>query len=142
MRVIMGLLAWSLAEIAGFVVMGGWIGLLGVLALVLATGVAGVVVLRRQGLRLAGAVRGPEALRVAGKAGIMALAAVLLILPGFLTDVVGLALLVPMVQRMVVARIGGRMVVSRPGEAGGEIVEATAREVEPGALPPSGWTRE
>ena len=142
MRVIMGLLAWSLAEIAGFVVMGGWIGLLGVLALVLATGVAGVVVLRRQGLRLAGAVRGPEALRVAGKAGIMALAAVLLILPGFLTDVVGLALLVPMVQRKVVAWTGGRMVVGRPGEAGGEIVEATAREVEPGALPPSGWTRE
>ena len=142
MRVIVALLAWSLAEIAGFVVVGGWIGLVGVLALVLGTGVAGVVLLRRQGLELAGAMRGPRALQAAGKAGIVALAAVMLILPGFLTDVVGLVLLVPAVQRLVLAWIGVRAVVRHRQGAAGDIVEATAQEVATGALPPSGWTRE
>ena len=141
MRVILGLLVWSVAEISAFVVVGGWIGLTGVLALVLGSGVAGVLLLRGQGLRLAAAMRGPQAMRAAGQAGLLALAAVLLILPGLLTDLAGLVLLVPQVRRWIAGRIGVRVA----GAA--DIVEATAVdvgavEVERDALrPPSGWTK-
>ena len=51
MRVLTGLALWGLAEIAAFVVVGAWIGVLGVLAAVLGTGVLGVALLRRQGLQ-------------------------------------------------------------------------------------------
>ena len=147
MRVILGLLVWSVAEISAFVVVGGWIGLTGVLALVLGSGVAGVLVLRGQGVRLAAAMRGQGVMqgrgvmRAAGQAGLLALAAVLLILPGLLTDLAGLMLLVPQVRRWIAGRIGVRV-------AGAvDVVEATAVEV--GAVevgrdalrPPSGWTK-
>ncbi len=142
MRVIGGLLVWTVAEISAFVVVGGWIGLFGVLALVLGTGVAGVMVLRWQGVRLAGAMQRPQAMRAAGEAGLVVFGAVLLILPGLLTDLLGLALMVPGVRRWVVARIAARTVVTRIYDAATDVVEATAVEVEPGALrPPSGWTK-
>ncbi len=142
MRVIGGLLVWTVAEISAFVVVGGWIGLFGVLALVLGTGVAGVMVLRWQGVRLAGAMQRPQAMRAAGEAGLVVFGAVLLILPGLLTDLLGLALMVPGVRRWVVARIAARTVVTRSYDAATDVVEATAVEVEPGALrPPSVWTK-
>ena len=72
MRVILGLLVWTMAEISAFVVVGGWIGLLGVLAIVLGTGLAGVLLLRGLGVRMAGVARGPEAIRAAGRAGLVA----------------------------------------------------------------------
>ena len=142
MRVILGLLVWSVAEISAFVVVGGWIGLPGVLALVLGSGVAGVLLLRGQGVRLAAAMqgmRGPEAMRAAGQAGLLALGAVLLILPGLLTDLAGLVLLVPQVRRWIAGRVGVRVAGSA------DVVEATAIEV--GAVEveavrlPSGWTK-
>lgn len=143
MRVILGLLIWSMAEISAFVVVGGWIGLVGVLALVLGTGVAGVMLLRRQGVRLSGAMRGQAALREAGEAGLVALGAVLLILPGILTDLAGLALMLPPVRRLITVWIGARVVVRRQDYgAAQDVVEATAVEVKrDGPHEPSGWTK-
>ena len=139
MRVILGLLIWSLAEISAFVVVGGWIGLAGVLVLVLGSGVAGVMVLRRQGLALAGAMQRPGGMRGTGQAGLLAFGAVLLILPGLLTDLAGLALMLPPVRRWVAERMVARVVAPA---AAGQVVEGTAVEVEAGALvPPSGWTK-
>ena len=136
MRVIAGLVLWSVAEISAFVVVGGWIGLIGVLALVLGTGVAGVVVLRRQGLALVVALQRPAGLQQAGQAGLLAVAGVMLILPGLLTDLAGLALMVPQVRRWIAGRIGVR------GTGSVDVVEGTAVEVRPDALPqPSGWTK-
>lgn len=140
MRVGLGLLLWSLAEISAFVVVGGWIGVLGVLAVVLGTGVGGVFVIRRQGVALAGAMRHPGGMRQAGQAGLLVLGAILLILPGLLTDVAGLALMLPQVRGLIAGRIGTRVV--RAGSAAGDIVEGEAVEVEPSRLgEPSGWTR-
>ena len=146
MRVVLGLLIWSVAEISAFVVVGGWIGLLGVLALVLGTGVAGVMVLRRQGVALAGALRGSGGLQAGGlgQAGLLVLGAVLLVMPGLLTDVVGLALMVAPVRAIVAARIGVRAGVGRARgyRASEDIVEATAVDLEPARLrEPSGWTK-
>lgn len=144
MRVILGLLIWSLAEISAYVVVGGWIGLAGVLGLVLGTGLAGVLMLRRQGVALAGAVQRPGGLGAAGQAGLIALAAVLLILPGLLTDLAGLALLLPPVRRFIATRIGARVVVAgaQGRSAAGDVIDATAVEVDsPRLREPSGWTK-
>ncbi len=140
MRVLFGLLIWSLAEISALVVVGGWIGLAGVLVLVLGTGVAGVMVLRRQGVRLSGAMRGQAGLREAGEAGLVALGAVLLILPGILTDLAGLVLMLPPVRQLVMGLIGARVVVQRQSpDAAQDVIEAKAIDVTPKG--PSGWTK-
>lgn len=143
MRVLVGFGLWGMAEIAAFVVMGAWIGVLGVLAVVLGTGVLGVVVLRRLGMAAVGQMRGgvvmlrPEAL---GVSGLLALAGVMLVLPGLLTDLVGLVLLVPAVRRGITAWIAARF---RP-EPEADVLDGYAVEVEAPRLhkdQPSGWTR-
>jgi UPF0716 protein FxsA len=63
-----------------------------------------------------------------------ALAAVLLILPGFLTDALGLALLLPPVQRAIAARLGRGMA---RGQAAWQttIIEGDCEVREPPADP-------
>jgi len=146
MRVLLGLIAWSLVEIALFVTVGSWVGVLGTLAIVLGSGVAGVWVLRRQGVQLGqalrqnmGAGRDPVA-----HSGLIALGAVLLILPGFLTDMIGLAMLVPMVRAVIIARIGSRLrtatvhqTYARPQD---DVIDAVVIEQKREGEP-SGWTK-
>ena len=86
---------------------------------------------------------GREAMAAAGQAGLLALAGLLLILPGLLTDVAGAVLLVPAVRAWIVKAIGARVVVSGGAQGPGEVVEAVAVEVEreEGRREPSGWTK-
>ena len=122
MRVLTGLTLWGMAEIAAFVVVGAWIGLLGVMALVLGTGVLGVMLLRRRGTQ---ALR--EGLRVEtlGANGLTMLGGVLLVSPGLLADIVGALLLVPAVQRMLTQWVAKRF---RP-VAQDDILDGVAVEV-------------
>lgn len=85
-------------------------GVFWTLLLVLATSALGSVLLRREGgrawqrFRLAAASgQAPGEQASDGLVGL--LAAVLLVLPGFLTDVVGLAMLVPPVRRLARGRV-------------------------------------
>ena len=139
MRVLMGLAVWGIAEIAAFVVVGAWIGVLGVLALVLGTGVLGVALLRRQGLLAVAQMRGgvvmlrPETL---GASGLTVLGGVLLILPGLLTDLAGVLLLLPFVRRWAALWLAARF---QPPVAE-DVIDGVAVEVEARRLP-SGWTR-
>jgi UPF0716 protein FxsA len=128
MWIILAILALPLVEIALFVTVGGWMGLWLTLAWVLATGMAGVLLLRR--LAVSGAVRGRREF-VEGFRGRLAenplspiahqaltgVAAVLLILPGFFTDALGLLLLLPPVRVLLIGLLARRMqgvtVVSR-----------------------------
>lgn len=99
MPLLLALIALPLVEIALFVVIGGRIGVLPVIALVLLGALAGVAVLRGRLARLPELARAgadPGALLAGG--AMTALGAVFLILPGFLTDALGLALLLPPVQ--------------------------------------------
>ena len=146
MRVLMGLVAWSLVEIALFVIVGSWVGVLGTLAIVLGSGVAGVMILRQQGVQLGQALRqnmGAGRLPVA-HSGLVALGAVLLILPGFLTDMIGLVLLVPPIRAVIIARIGSRLrtatvhqTYARPQD---DVIDAVVIEQRRDGEP-SGWTK-
>jgi UPF0716 protein FxsA len=130
----LGFFAWLGLEFAAFVTVAENIGLGGALFLGLATSFAGFVLLRQTG---EGAL---EHLRSAISGGrpqkgdmvdglIRALAAVLLILPGFVSDLVGLALAAPSVRQMVARRFGvagAAAPVRRPGRE--EIVDLAPGE--------------
>ena len=157
MRVLLAFIAWSLIEIGLFVTVGGWLGLWPTLAWVIGTGMLGVWVIRWQGERMGmslrqgiGAARDP--LSGAAHTGLIMLAAVLLILPGFLTDAVGLLLLIPAVRRGVIAAIAARTapvqtapVPMKPVRgAPQEVIDAEVIEEVPmrrAPHKPSGWTQ-
>ncbi len=151
MKVFAAFLGWPLIEIALFVVIGGQIGLWATLAWVVLSAVLGVFVMKlaagrqalamREGLR---AVRDPARLAAGGLMSM--LAGVMLILPGFLTDAIGLVLLLPPVQALVGRAIAARVVAARPGYAQpagaqADIIDGEFTEVSPRREPPSGWTR-
>jgi len=60
-------------------------------------------------------------------------AGILLLLPGFLTDIIGLALLIPAVRSLIWAQIGRRIVTVRSGGGG-----AGFRYSNPGPSRPNG----
>lgn len=108
------ILAVPLIEIALFVTVGGWLTLLPTLAIVLGTGVLGVIILRLQGLQamadMQAALRNMQSpVSPLAHGGLIMAAGILLILPGFLTDTLGILLLIPLVRRGVIAGIAGRI---------------------------------
>lgn len=155
MRVIAAFLLWTMVEIGLFVVVGGAIGVWATWGVVLGSGILGGVVIRRQGA----AVRQAQVIRLEALAGPLAhgalrvLAGFLLILPGFLTDAIGLCLLIPAVREAVIFRLrdrlGARMAGRRPRDPGmidGEAMEVVmeAERIQPPSGtsgPPSGWTK-
>ena len=156
MPVFLLLLLWPLIEIALFVTVGGAIGLWLTLLVVLGTGVGGVALLRNQGLRSAERLRAEmgrmrDPVGTAGDSALLALAAILLILPGFLTDILGLLLLLPPLRKALVAQVARRMGVSsmrsdQPARrSDGIVIDGEFVEVDPDPAqrpgPPSVWTR-
>ena len=131
MPLVFGVLLLVLAEIALFVTVGGAIGLLPTLAIVLGTGVLGGMVLRAQGQKtlaqMADTVRGPGgALATAGDGVLVALAGILLILPGFLTDAVGLILLLPPIRQALLRRFAD-YARRHPGNVSVHVMQQPAR---------------
>lgn len=106
MRIFAVFLALPLIEIGLFVTLGAALGLWPTLGFVLASAATGVFLLRR-GAKAS--PRGQNGLMQLAGSGFSILAAVLLIVPGFLTSFIGAVLLVPLVQRGVVALIGHRL---------------------------------
>lgn len=111
--VILGL---PLAEIAGFVIVGREIGLAMTLLLVLLSAIAGVVLLRVQGFAVIRRVQ--EATRTGSDPGrevlggaLMFVAALLLMVPGFISDIFGLLLFVPPVRQAIASYLRSRMTV-------------------------------
>lgn len=150
----LAILALPFLEIAGFIVVGGWIGVLPTIGLVLLAIVAGVVLVRAQGSgavnrirtsAAAGAVPGRD---LAHGAMIM-LAGILLIIPGFITDIAGLLLFVPPVRDLVWRLVGSRItIVTNFGPFGGrgpgrdgETIDLDEDEYSRGGSPDSPWRR-
>lgn len=99
----LALLAWPLAEIALFIAVGRSIGIFPTLALIVVAAVVGGLVLRQQGLGVLNRMRTnvssgtvPGQTLFDGMA--LAIAAVFLIIPGFLGDFIALGLLLPPVR--------------------------------------------
>lgn len=116
-----------LIEIAAFVVVGGRIGVLPTIAVVVLTAIAGSILLRVQGLGVLERIRGETGTgSVPGRElvhGLMILVAgFLLLLPGFVTDAVGLLLFIPFVRDLIWSAVGSRVMadirVVRMGGAG------------------------
>ncbi len=113
-------IALPLAEIATFVLVGRQIGALATVGLVVASMVAGVMLLRYQASRAAQRLRGGgaqgnvAAADIAGGA-LVVLAGILLLIPGFLTDIVGLLLLLPPVRALARRRFGDRVTIVTSG---------------------------
>ena len=172
MWLLIAFLVVPLIEIALFIQVGGLIGLWATLAIVVVTAVAGSLLVRSQGRRalerLRGSIRGLRDPSEPLAHGAMILfSGALLLTPGFFTDAVGFALLIPGVRRWVLREAGRRVSVSRVvmGEPGAspfaarpaasprpaaaprpsrDTVEGEWTEVPPEEArrdPPSGWTR-
>jgi UPF0716 protein FxsA len=114
-RVLVGL--WALAEVVVLVLVASWIGVGWTVLAALATTALGWVLLARQGTRALAELRERARERRApgralGDAGLIAVGGVLMVLPGFLGDTVGLLCLLPP-TRFLVRRLLGRTVASR-----------------------------
>ena len=115
LRVAVGLLA--LIEIVGFILVSSWIGLGWTILLTLATSALGWVLLARQGVRALAELRDRArsrrpAGRELGDAGLIAVGGLLMVLPGFVGDLIGLLCLLPVTRPLL--RTGlARLAVSR-----------------------------
>ena len=142
MALFLGLGLLILTEISLYVTLGAWMGLTATLAIVIGTAVIGVLLVRTEGRRtldegVKAALERRNPLPALGHGGLKALAAILLILPGFLTDICGLLLLVPPIRRFILRRMAEaarrgavdlavHRMTSRPDKRPGE---TTARDV-------------
>lgn len=121
-RLILLFITVPILEMAILIQLGEWLGLLPTLALVVLTGIAGATLARRQGLRVLLRIRAELA---AGRMPVDKLvdgllifgAGVLLLTPGLLTDVVGLAVLLPGPRNWLKRTAGNRF--SRAIDTGG-----------------------
>ncbi len=143
--VVLALLALPFIEIAGFVVIGSRIGVLATLTWVVLAAMLGLGLIKRQGLDAlrrarAALVRGESPSAELAEGALVTLAGVLLLIPGFVTDIFGLLLAVRPVRQLIVARLRSKFrTVRRDGRPG--LIELEAheyREVRP-SDPRSPW---
>lgn len=148
-----------LVELAVFVQVASWIGILETLAILIGVSVLGVYLVKLQGLGVIRRVREQVRAGVVPAADLvngllLLVAGLLLIVPGFVTDVVGLLLLAPPVRGLVRGLLGRRYSVraanrvvkvvntrpsaTRPREPGEPAVEVLppARRPLPPTSPP------
>ena len=131
-----------LLEIFAFIEVGSAIGAVPTLGLIVLTAVVGAFLVRHQGLKVVLDARGSLArnelpLAAAVHGGLLLLAGLLLLTPGFVTDSVGFLLLVPAVRSLAAARIwrwleARTRIVARsaPGHRRPAVIEGEAVEVE------------
>ena len=113
-----------LIEIAFFVVIGNAIGLWPTLAGVLVTAIVGSLVLRYQGMAVFNDIRGQMGRgqipgRALADAALIGAGGLMLLLPGYFSDLVGILLLLPPTRAAIYAFLKSRIqVVSMTGSAG------------------------
>jgi UPF0716 protein FxsA len=109
---LLALLVLPAMELAAFIVVAAAIGILPALGLVAATSLAGALILRQAGgnhiarVRVALGEGSFTALQADGTGGLMLLAGILLLIPGFITDILGLLLLLAPLRRLLGAGFG------------------------------------
>ncbi len=115
--ILLAFIGVPLVEIALFIQVGGWIGLVPTLVVVVATAVAGTALLRAQGLSTlrraqASLDRGAFPAEALFDGLCLLVAGALLLTPGFATDVSGLLLFMPSVRLWLRRRLLTRLAAS------------------------------
>lgn len=110
------ILGYIMLEIAGFILVGDMIGVLPTLGLILLSGLVGTMLMRAQGLAVFRRIQQESASgKVPGRdlvhAFMILLAGILLLLPGFLTDIIGLTFFIPPVRDAVWNFLKSRMTI-------------------------------
>ena len=114
---LIGFFLWIWAEIEAFVALGDAVGVLLTLIGIFVTGMIGISLLRSQGRRIAGELQSQlargEAPVASLAAGVSSLfGAILMLIPGYLTDACGLILFLPVIRTlagaMILQRIAAR----------------------------------
>lgn len=113
-----------LAEIAAFIFVGREVGVGMTLLMVLASAIAGAVLLRIQGFGVLRKIQqasqtGADPGRQLVHGAMIVIAAFLLIIPGFISDVVGLLLFIPAVRDLAWSLIKNRLTIVTTGSMGG-----------------------
>lgn len=155
MRLFLLFLIVPLIEIALFIQVGGVIGMGWTLLIVVLTAILGTILVRSQGLAVLNRLKASmeslhDPTEPLAHGAMILFSGALLLTPGFFTDAVGFALLIPGVRSSIFDALRKRIVASEfrygdnpqtPPEP--EIIEGDFKEVEPTARDqgPSGWTR-
>ena len=155
-------IAVPLIEIALFIQVGGAIGLWSTLAVVVVTAILGTTLVRAQGMRALADLQSSfnslnNPTEPLAHGAMILFSGALLLTPGFFTDAVGFALLVPGVRRAVIRYVAARVKVQsftmgaqethyRPASedvVDGDFTDVTPekRPTHPGVEGPSGWTK-
>jgi len=121
-------------EIAVFIHIGKHIGALPTILLTLFTAALGIWLVRLQGFmvltdfhRAMREGRAPFTAMLAG--ALLLLAGVLLLIPGFATDAIGLLLLIPPLRQWLAQRLASLLFRPPPAGAGARIIEAEVVEI-------------
>ena len=160
MYLFLAFLLVPILEIALFIQVGGLIGLWPTLAIVVLTAVLGTTLVRTQGRMALGQLQQSFATlddptEPLAHGAMILLSGALLLTPGFFTDALGFALLVPAVRRALYVRLRDRITIhgmqGGPGPADAaprgpsdRVIDGEFTEVDPPRRPthkPSEWTR-
>lgn len=151
--------AVPLIEIALFIQVGGWIGLWPTLAIVVVTAMLGTILVRSQGLRAMADLRGSfsdlrDPTEALAHGAMILFSGALLLTPGFFTDAVGFALLMPPVRLAIMRYVRARIEIQRfemgrppqnPRRPADDIIETDYADLDdtpPRPSGPSGWTKD
>jgi len=158
MWLLLAFIAVPLIEIALFIQVGGAIGLWPTLLIVVLTAILGTTLLRNQGIAALGNLQNSfremrDPTEPLAHGAMILFSGALLLTPGFFTDALGFALLIPAVRSAVFRYVRSRVEVRTfssdphaPYDAPPEddVVEAEYYEVDPPKKPThqsSGWTK-
>ena len=136
-RIAIALLLLPAAEVVAFLLVAWAIGFFPALGLMVLTSLAGGLVLRHAGrgqvAHLRAAMRQNGVTEVAGQAGslMFALGGILLLLPGFITDLVGAGLLVGPVRRWLGATLGRALAGTQRQSGPGSVIDLAPDEWRP-----------
>ena len=162
MYLLLAFLAVPLIEIALFIQVGGLIGLWPTLLIVVVTAILGASMVRNQGAGALADLRRSlneltDPTEPLAHGAMILFSGALLLTPGFFTDAVGFALLVPGVRRWVSRQVRARIKVQRfemggapprPRGPADRVIDGEFEDVTDGPRPthrpergPSGWTQ-
>ncbi len=137
MPILLWFLLLPILEIVGFIQVGDWIGAGPTIGLLLLSAVIGVLLIRHRGLASLSRVQGAALQGDAALSGLLdgvcvVIAGILLIIPGFLSDLLALVLLIPPLRRVMGRWLVGRLAAGNAFQVFG----STGFSQTPGGFPP------